>query len=149
MERPHIGSVYTQARAFPRRPTKVLINELPVCFILKVIVAAEVSVVKRADLRKTPDLNPGNPYKVVVSGETPPLSRPPGFQVYHRLAFKIKKVFLVGQPGFEPGTPSPPDLYANQLRYCPTKKTCHVMRARRCARVPDWKRCWILYHVLR
>ncbi len=26
---------------------------------------------------------------------------------------------LFGQPGFEPGTPSPPDLYANQLRYCP------------------------------
>lgn len=28
--------------------------------------------------------------------------------------------FLIGQPGFEPGTPSPPDLYANQLRYCPS-----------------------------
>ena len=28
-------------------------------------------------------------------------------------------LFLIGQPGFEPGTPSPPDLYANQLRYCP------------------------------
>ena len=24
-----------------------------------------------------------------------------------------------GQPGVEPGTPSPPDLYANHLRYCP------------------------------
>ena len=32
-------------------------------------------------------------------------------------------MFLVGQPRFEPGTPSPPDLYANQLRYCPTKTT--------------------------
>ena len=32
-------------------------------------------------------------------------------------------MFLVGQPRFEPGTPSPPDLYANQLRYCPTKNT--------------------------
>ena|GEM_PF-5481508 len=25
----------------------------------------------------------------------------------------------IGQAGFEPATPSPPDLYANQLRYCP------------------------------
>ena len=27
----------------------------------------------------------------------------------------------IGQAGFEPATPSPPDLYANQLRYCPNQ----------------------------
>ena len=27
------------------------------------------------------------------------------------------------EPGLEPGTPSPPDSYANHLRYYPTKKT--------------------------
>ena len=32
----------------------------------------------------------------------------------------VKNEVFIGQPGFEPGTPSPPDLYANQLRYCPS-----------------------------
>ena len=34
-------------------------------------------------------------------------------------------IFSVGQPGLEPGTPSPPDLYANHLRYCPTVITSY------------------------
>ena len=40
-----------------------------------------------------------------------------------------KKICLVGQAGLEPATPSPPDSYANHLRYCPTKKTDISKRA--------------------
>ena len=43
------------------------------------------------------------------------------------MTHKRKKVvlnrttLLIGQTGLEPATPSPPDLYANHLRYCPLR----------------------------
>ena len=50
-------------------------------------------------------------------------SVPSGTLFFRGNRFALVIIFLVGQPGLEPGTPSPPDSYANHLRYYPTKKT--------------------------
>ena len=42
---------------------------------------------------------------------------------YGEISSKINSP--VGQPGFEPGTPSPPDLYAKPAALLPGRGICH------------------------